>query len=122
VAERIKVGEIYWVDDLPPLDGTEPSRRPAIVIDIISGEPLVVIGVTTDRSDPTRIDLPNLRDEPGCCTKLPERCCAIPRWVISIDPDRLRPENYIGYLPQVTLEALARAVDEFLSDWGGGMG
>ena len=116
-AKSIEVGQIYWVHDFPPLDGVEPSRRPAIVIDLVDGDPIVVIGVTTERTDPDRIDLPNLRDEPGATTGLPDRCSAIPRWIINLDRNRIHMHEYAGYLPQVTLTMLSDAVDEILSEW-----
>src|SRR5258708_3406426 len=102
-AVDIKEGYIFWVNGFPPLDGSDPTRRPCIVIDFVDDDPVVVVGVTTDLTDPERIDLPNLQDEPGASTGLPLRCCAIPRWIIQLERTRLFREEWIGCLPQVTL-------------------
>lgn len=109
----VEIGDVFELDDCPTLGGGEARRRPVIVIDAeATDEPVMVVGVTTDLSDPTRVELPNTQDEPGAATGLSQRCGAIPRWLILVDWSKLRPENRIGSLPKVTLELLVRALEE----------
>lgn len=118
----IKAGEIFWVDALPPLDGQKPERHPAVVIEIIDSIEVLVVGVSTDRSDPDRVDIPNCTDEPGAETTLDEKCCALPRWTVSIDPARLKKHEWCGTLPEITLARLDHAVERALDEWEGSCG
>lgn len=107
----ISSGDVYWLDDCPPLDGGQPRRAPVIIIDAEDPVEVFVLGVTTDRTDPDRIDLPNRRDEPEASSGLSEPCCTIPRWIICVQRSRFTTENYLGWLPRVTLDQIEQALE-----------
>ena len=116
---RPEPGDIYWIDDLPPLEGGAPTRRPVVVVEQWEDEIVVAVGVTTELLAPDRIELPNRVTEPGTTTNLPRPCAVIPRWIVRISASRFMPESYCGYLPRVTLEQVLAAVENVLSDWPG---
>jgi mRNA-degrading endonuclease toxin of MazEF toxin-antitoxin module len=108
-------GDVFWVDDFPPLDGNQLGRHPVIVVDdpvaLNSGCPeVLVVGVTTTTCDDhDQIELPNEADHPGTTTGLPQQCCALPRWFVPVERARLR--DRAGHLPRATLERLLSAIE-----------
>jgi mRNA-degrading endonuclease toxin of MazEF toxin-antitoxin module len=116
-------GQVFWLDDCPPLDGQDVKRRPVVIIDDTDelragADPVIVVAITsTDCQDADRVDLPNTAEEPGSTTGLPEPCCALPRWILQVE--RARLSDYAGYLPKVTLERLLDAVERRMDEWTG---
>lgn len=54
---------------------------------------------------------------PGATTGMPLPCCALLRWLIQIDREKLLPQDYAGYLPKVTLQYISNELDDLLSQW-----
>lgn len=96
-AERIRQGDIYWLDGCAPLAGDVAKRRPVIVISdqaaIDAGEPVLVVAAASTTvlatSAPDRIALPNLQQNPGCRTGLPKPCWVVPAWYLAVARSRL---------------------------------
>jgi hypothetical protein len=111
-------GHIYWVENLPPLDGTKPGRHPAILYDLIDDLECLVIGITTtvcdEHIDFDQVEMPNLLDDPGATTGLSERCVALPRWFVPVFRSQL--VDHAGWLPKVTMIQLFDAVMERIDD------
>jgi mRNA-degrading endonuclease toxin of MazEF toxin-antitoxin module len=107
----LRHGDVVWVDNVHPLEGGWPTRRP-VVVWAFDGQNVILVGITTDRSDPSRVDLPATCDEPGTTSGLDRRCAALPHW-IEVRPRReLRVEDRCGFLPEATLDHLEAAIEE----------
>lgn len=109
---RIRPGEIYWVDDLPPLDGQEAGRHPVIIIDDLSAlqigeDPVQIVGVTT--SDSGARESIELGYGTGSPTGLRQPSRAIPAWHLLMYREHLG--ELIGRVPLVKLEQIRSAIE-----------
>ena len=117
---ELQAGQIYWLDDCPPLQGDVAKRRPVIVIrppDEPGGEAVALVVATSTTvlaSEPDRIALPSRQDEPQSKARLPKKCWAVPRWYLAVKRESLR--DYIGYihgnLLRRTIEAVLKRMAE----------
>ena len=114
---KIRQGEIYRLDDCPPLDGHVEKRRPVVVIGRIDAanpaSPLLVVAVShtasTPEKDPDMIRLPDLQQSPTVKTGLTKPSWALPRWYFPAEPERFgRP---CGYIKGDLLRRLVSAVE-----------
>lgn len=119
---QLRQGEVYWVEDCPPLDGEDVKPRPVIVlspVEVLRDNPahvLVVASSSTD-CDPKnhdRIPLPNHEENSVCTSGLPRRCCAVPRWYLMIERTKL--QNPQGYISGAVLRRVKFAVDARLEE------
>ena len=109
----IRLGQIYWVEGIPPLDGDSAKRRPVVVLsptEMINNDDtsILVVAVTTTPRDPDKIKLPNLAENSETTTSLPEVCWVIPRWYLHRSADKLT--DYSGYLKGAKLYAVREVV------------
>ena len=118
----IRQGDIFWLNDCPPLAGHVAKRRPVIVISP-PGEleaPALVLVVATSSSalanEADRIALPNRQEEPQTKTGLPRACWAVPRWYLLVGHERLTER--IGFLRGSLLTRLLTAVDRRMKSDG----
>ncbi len=116
----LQSGQIYWVDNVPPLDGSTPGRHPVVIVDddnLLSAgaDPVVVLGVTTSLCDDAdKLRLPNQEDDPGCSIDLPRSCVALPRWYLLVERHSL--DEYVGKIGAVLVTTLKEAVEERLNE------
>jgi len=112
-----RIGEIFWLDDCPPLDGQMVKRRPVVFLGSIRQtdpqSPLLVVAVSHTASQPERdpdmIRLPDLQQSPQVRTGLSRPSWAIPRWFAVIEPQRI--DVPMGYLSGSLLKRLIAAVN-----------
>lgn len=112
----IRQGQVYWIDDCPPLDGDEAKRRPVVVVSPTSEirrdlRPVIVVAVSTTALERyrDRVRLPNRQDNPNTTSGLPRRCWAIPDWWLLVD--RVRLGHPCGFISGVTLRNLLLAFE-----------
>jgi mRNA-degrading endonuclease toxin of MazEF toxin-antitoxin module len=100
--QPIRQGDVYWVDDFPPLHGDVAKRRPVVVItptaDARSAEQIVVVACTSTvlPSGTEAIELPNTGRTPQARSGLHRQTWAIPEWWLPVAPDRLT--DYAGFI------------------------
>lgn len=110
----IRTGDIYWLDDCPPLEGNVAKRRPVIVVspkDRLRDEILVLVvavSSTALATESDRIQLPSLADQPQTRTGLSRTCWAVPRWYLVVQRDHLRER--VGYVQGALLRRIIAAV------------
>jgi mRNA-degrading endonuclease toxin of MazEF toxin-antitoxin module len=123
-APKIEPGQIYWLNDCPPLDGTRRERRPVIVVfvdddDGNAMDRVIIVPTTTHPTrDPDRIVIAGLDQNPDSPTGLPKTCIALPRWFFPVERDHLW--ELMGRLPAPLLQRLEEAVEARLDcpdDW-----
>ncbi len=109
-------GDIYWLDDCPPLHGDTAKRRPVVVIstEILqskTGDQLIVVACTSTvySDDVEAIELPNRSQNLGASTGLSKRTWAIPRWRFSVALDRHRIRA--GYVSGKLLNRIVQRYD-----------
>ena len=113
--DRIRQGDIFWLDGCRPLQGEVAKRRPVIVVTPTemaeAMTEVLVVACTTSvlASDKTAIELPNRDQTPQTKTGLSRRTWAIPRWLLPVQRDLLT--DYIGYLSGATLRRLLAAIE-----------
>lgn len=106
----MRTGDAFWVNDVPPLDGGLPKRRPVVVLILNDLPPPadasceVVVAATTDDELDLGIDEDAVRIEDD----LPVPCWVIPRWVLEVHRMRLREPA--GRVSDPLLERLISAV------------
>src|SRR2546423_11555818 len=106
-ANRIRQGDIFWLDDCPPLHGDVAKRRPVVVIspsDVIETQPSVLaVACTTSllSSDKTAIELPSRERTHQTKTGLTRRTWVGPRWLVPVERHLLM--DYIGRITGPTL-------------------
>ncbi|HBS30115.1 MAG TPA: hypothetical protein DEB06_11865 [Phycisphaerales bacterium] len=114
----IRQGQVYWIDDFPPLDGDRSKRRPVIVISppIVLRRPatlvLVVAVSTSPRPTPEDhelIELPHRGRDPTTTSGLNRPSWAVPRWLLPVERSRL--VQLAGYISGDTLRDLLEALD-----------
>jgi mRNA-degrading endonuclease toxin of MazEF toxin-antitoxin module len=99
---RIRQGDIYWLDDCPPLYGEVAKRRPVIIISpsavALAAEQIVIVACTSTilPSDVEAIELPNRARTPQTHSGLTRRTRAVPRWWLPVPRERLT--DYAGYI------------------------
>jgi mRNA-degrading endonuclease toxin of MazEF toxin-antitoxin module len=99
---RIRQGDIYWLDDCPPLYGEVAKRRPVIIISpsavALAAEQIVIVACTSTilPSDVEAIELPNRARTPQTHSGLTRRTWAVPRWWLPVPRERLT--DYSGYI------------------------
>lgn len=111
-SRRIRQGDIYWLDDCPPLHGDTAKRRPVVVVSPTplagAADPLLVVACTsTALASPAAIELPNRSKTPQTKSGLDRRTWAIPEWWLALPPDRLG--DYCGYITGKPLRSLVAA-------------
>lgn len=112
--QRIRQGDIYWLDGCEPLHGDVAKRRPVVVItpsDMIGQSPTTLVVACTSTvfsSDATAIELPSRERTPQTRTGLSRRTWAIPAWLLPVETRLLT--HYIGHLSGATLRRLLDAV------------
>jgi mRNA-degrading endonuclease toxin of MazEF toxin-antitoxin module len=115
-ASHIRQGDIFWLDDCPPLHGDVAKRRPVIVVsptDLIQTRPnLLVVACTSSSlpSDQSAVELPSRERTPQTKTGLNRRSWAVPQWLVPVQRELL--VHYIGHLGGATLGRILQAVAE----------
>lgn len=112
----IRQGDIYWLDNCPPLHGDLAKRRPVVVISptpvaSTAEQPIVVACTSTILpSDLEAIELPNRGRIPQTHSGLTRRTWAVPRWWLPVPRERLT--DYAGYIRGDLLRRVVTAVLE----------
>jgi hypothetical protein len=97
IRHKPRTGEIFWLENCPPLDGREAKRRPVVFLGVIKPadphSPFLVAAIshtasTLDR-DPDMIRLPDLQQSPQVKTGLSKPSWVLPRWFAVIEPERI---------------------------------
>lgn len=110
----VRQGDIYWLDDCPPLRGDVAKRRPVVVIaptpHAAIAEELLVVACTSKvlPSDTDAIELPSREQTPQTRSGLTRRTWAVPRWWLPVRRERLT--NYAGFIRGDLLKRLIAAV------------
>lgn len=121
IRPAIRQGGVYFVTDVPPLDGDREKDRWVVVVDDneslkAGADPVVVVccsaSVTEAESD--RVALPNKADTPNCKTGLPRPCWAVPRWRVPIARPRLNDRR-----GEIRGRALREVLTNYLTRFGG---
>lgn len=118
IARReIRKGSIYIICDVPDPTGTNPKERPAVLLETPpKGRRdirLLLAPVTTSTTDPARILLPNLAQDPRCATGLREVSFVIPAlWLINVRRAALERLDPIGYISRHKLTQIIEAARE----------
>jgi mRNA-degrading endonuclease toxin of MazEF toxin-antitoxin module len=113
-ASRIRQGDIFWLDDCPPLQGDIAKRRPVVVISptkLVETRPDALVVACTSSvlpSDTSAIELPSRERTPQTRTGLNRRTWAIPRWLLPVQRELL--VDYIGQVSGPTLRRLLEGV------------
>lgn len=113
---RVRLGDIFWLDDCEPLHGDVAKRRPVVVIstnDAIERSSVVVVVACTSRalpSDTTAVELPSRERTPQTKTGLNRRTWAIPAWLLPVEKRLLT--HRIGFISGGTLRKLLDAVNK----------
>ena len=117
-SNRIRQGNIYWLDGCAPLHGDEAKRRPVVVVSpnaVMETMPEVLTVACTSTvypSDKAAIELPSRERTPQTRTGLVRRTWAVPAWVVPVERELLT--DYIGHLSGATLRRLLEAVSKEL--------
>lgn len=110
----IRQGDIYWLDDCPPLHGDIAKRRPVVVISptsVAKSSPEIVVVACTATalpSDTEAIELPNRQRTPQTRSGLNRPTWAVPEWWLPVPRDRLT--DYAGFLRGDLLRRVVEAV------------
>lgn len=118
--QPIRQGDIYWVDDFPPLHGDVAKRRPVVVItptaDIRAAEQIVVVACTSTvlPSNTEAIELPNTGRMPQAKSGLSRQTWAIPEWWLPVARDRLT--GYAGFIRGPVLARVVIAAQRHIRD------
>jgi hypothetical protein len=119
-ARPVRQGDIYWVDDFPPLHGDESKRRPVIVVSSAAmlrrGELVLVVACTTSvlASDTEAIELPNTTRTPQARSGLSRATWAVPSWWLATTPQRLT--EYPGFIRGDLLRRLVAAASKRIAE------
>ena len=114
-ASRITQGDIFWLDDCPPLHGDVAKRRPVVVISptsVVETRPNILAVACTSStlpSDQTAIELPSRERTPQTKTGLNRRTWVVPRWLVPVERHLL--VDYIGRVSGPTLRRILEAVE-----------
>ncbi|MCC6969258.1 MAG: type II toxin-antitoxin system PemK/MazF family toxin [Phycisphaerales bacterium] len=108
----IRQGQVYWVDDVPPLDGERMKRRPVVVLSppqITSGpdEKLIVVAITTKPGRRSAIAIPSKATHERSTSGLTKPAWAVPAWFLSVDRSRL--VDLAGFVSGTTLSSIMEA-------------
>jgi mRNA-degrading endonuclease toxin of MazEF toxin-antitoxin module len=121
--QTIRQGDIFWLDECPPLEGEQTKRRPVIVVsppEMLKGVgPVLVVATSTTVlvSEMDRVALPNKQNEPQTKSGLPRPCWAVPRWFLLVERTRLT--EYAGYVTGDLLRRLTAAVEKRIAEASG---
>jgi len=113
----IRQGDIYWLNDCPPLHGDVAKRRPVVVVsptpDATLSELILVVACTSTPLSSTTglVELPSHEKTPQTRSGLHRRTWAVPQWWLPVE--RCRLMDRAGYITGSTLwrvvEAFVRA-------------
>lgn len=125
MAVVLRQGEIYWVIDCPPLDGSAAMPHAVIVLnpteqlrDMSQPVRVMVVSSSVKPVGEGDIPLPNSQTDARCSTGLTKPCWAVARWVLRIN-DRSRLGRRAGYVSGSTLR---RIITSYASIVRGGHG
>ena len=109
----IRQGEIYFLEDCPPLEGDSAKTRPVIVVsppDVLhdSTRKIVVVAISSSVVLGDGIPLPDKSRYQNTSTNLTRPSWAIPRWFLPIDRRKLI--HRVGYIKGITLVRVLAAV------------
>ena len=113
-SQRIRQGDIFWLDDCEPLHGDVAKRRPVVVIssnEALEATPTVIVVACTSTalpSDTSAIELPSRDRTPQTKTGLRRRTWAIPAWLLPVEKRLL--VDRVGYISGATLRRLLAGV------------
>ena len=112
---QLRQGEIYWVNDCPPLHGSIAAPHAVIIINPTSqltdpGHPVhgMVVSSSIPRPGPGHILMPNTRTHSSCRTGFSKPCWAVTSWILRIT-DRSKLGARGGYVGGKTLEKVVLA-------------
>ena len=114
----IRQGDVYWIDDFPPLHGELAKRRPVVVVStpemLKRGEIVVVVACTSSAlpSDAEAIELPNTARTPQARSGLNRRTWAVPSWWLATRRERLT--DYAGFIRGDVLRRVVAAAWEHI--------
>ena len=116
----IRQGDVYWVDDFPPLHGDTAKRRPVVVISptvaLRAAEQALVVACTSSAlpSNAEAIELPNTARMPQARSGLNRRTWAIPSWWLPARRERLT--DYAGFIRGDVLRRVVEAASRHITD------
>jgi mRNA-degrading endonuclease toxin of MazEF toxin-antitoxin module len=107
-----RVGDIYWLDNCPPIRGEALKRRPVVVLSApeievtLGGFFAVACTSSAYPSDMSAIELPS-HPEGRARTGLRKKTWAVPQWALLIQ--RAQLGDYAGYISGALLDKLIKA-------------
>lgn len=111
----IRQGEVYFIENCPPLDDDKDKDRWVVVIspsdELAAGASVVevvAISASITEQEADRIPLPNRETTTPCTTGLPRACWAVPRWHFNFNRYRLMVKT--GAVPPEILHDILVAV------------
>jgi len=110
----IRQGDIFWLDECPPLQGDVAKTRPVVVVsptELVEMRPNVIVVACTSSvlpSDKTAVELPSRERTPQTKSGLSRRTWAIPRWLLPVRREFL--VDYIGRISGPTLRRVLEGV------------
>ena len=116
----IRQGDIYWVDDFPPLHGDVLKRRPVVVVSsaamLRSMNDVLVVACTSSAlpSDTEAIELPNTARTPQAKSGLSRRTWAVPSWWLAARRERL--VDYAGFIRGEVLRRVVAAASKHIGE------
>lgn len=120
----LKRGDIFWIDNCPPLEGDHAKRRAVVVVtprERLKDEtqPVLVVAVTghVSRFAARGVPMPNNQTHRQCTTGFTKPCWAIPEWCLLV-VDRSILKNKGGYLGGRSLADLLEQVRLFIENGG----
>jgi mRNA-degrading endonuclease toxin of MazEF toxin-antitoxin module len=122
---KIRQGEIYWIENFPPLDGQVAKNRPVLVIGSVDPKnpkaPVLVVGIShtasTPEKDPDMERLPDTQQSPSAKTGMTRPSWALPRWVLPVNRERFG--DPCGYVKGELLRRIVKAVADRWEKSGG---
>jgi mRNA-degrading endonuclease toxin of MazEF toxin-antitoxin module len=108
-----RAGDIYWLEDCPPIHGQTAKTRPVVVL--TSTQAAMALGgilavACTSSAYPTDTLAIELPSHPHGITRsgLKKRTWAVPKWYVLLQRQHLG--TYIGYVSGPLLDQLVQAV------------
>lgn len=121
----LRQGEIYWVMDCPPLDGSVAGPHAVVVLnptvqlrDMSQSVRVMVVSSSVKPVGEWDIPLPNSQTDARCSTGLTKPCWAVARWVLRIN-DRSKLGRRAGYVGGPTLSKIITSYATIVRDGQG---
>ncbi len=110
-----RVGDIYWLENCPPIRGESLKKRPVIILSASETQAamggLFAVACTSSAypSDISAIELPS-HPEGRVRTGLRKKTWAVPQWALLIHSAQLG--DYAGYISGTLLDKVMKAFHE----------